>query len=287
MGAGGAFHVALARVGAVELGTTGNAGLLGASGGLRSLSAEVAPGARLYIGESSVGAGVGLRAASLSSASAEWRRALPLGDQGEARTSVAHSVWADGRARVGRGTLGVLGRASRANGVQWTEAHVGASLALGALTLSGFAGGRTGFRGEQWGGGGAALRVASGVELVGQLARQPSDPLTGQPGARTAALGITLSHGGQPARSSGRPRAVRLSLRAIPGARVELMGDWNDWRPEPVTDQGGGVFAGEVHLPPGIYHFVFRVNGELRVPEGYDTVPDDFGGRSAVVRVRG
>jgi hypothetical protein len=82
-------------------------------------------------------------------------------------------------------------------------------------------------------------------------------------------------------------RTVRVAFSAAAGARVELLADWNEWRPEPLTDRGGGVFAREVRLPPGTYHFVFRVNGELRVPEGYETAPDDFGGKSAVLRVRG
>jgi hypothetical protein len=287
-GAGAAFHVAMRRARRVELGASGSAGVLAARSGFRSLAAEVAPGIRLHAGAGSVAAGVGARGSSLSSSPPSWRGALPLGggDEREERV-VARSVWADARAGLGALGVGVHGRASSADVGSWREGQAAASLALGRVVLSGFAGARAGVGEGLWGGGSAALRVAPGVEVVAHVARHASDPLTGQPGGRTAAFGITLSRQA-PAARAGRlsERPVRLALRVAPGARVELLADWNDWRPESVAHRGGGVYDVELRLPPGIYHFVFRVNGEVHVPEGYETAPDDFGGRSAVVRVR-
>jgi hypothetical protein len=284
MGAGAGFYLGHLG-GPIELGASGSAGLLTAGEGFRSVTGELSPGLRVNAGAASVGAGIAVRAASLSSA-APWRRAIPFGGA-SASTVAAQSIWAEARTGADALSIGVIGRVSRADGRSWREANAGASLHLGKVSLSGFVGARLGDAEGRWGGAAASVRVAPGVELLAQLAQHASDPLTGQPGGRTAAVGVSLSRGSLSASTSTASRTVRLALRAAPGARVELLGDWNDWRPEPVTDQGGGVFAGEVRLPPGVYHFVFRVNGQLRVPEGYETAPDDFGGRSAVVRVRG
>jgi hypothetical protein len=286
MGAGAGFYLGH-RSGPVELGASGSASVIGAGGGFRSSGGEVNPGIRVGTGAASVGAGVGARVLSLSSSPPAWREALPFSRENE-RTRVARSVWAEGRTALGTLSLSVLARASRVEERAWREAQAVAQVPLGALTVSGFAGARSGDDHGQWGGAGASLRVAPGVELLAQIAQTASDPLSGQPGARTATLGVSLSMGAPRAASPGRSlRAVRLAMSAAPAARVELLGDWNDWRPELLTDQGGGVFAREIRLPPGTYHFVFRVNGVVRVPEGYETAPDEFGGKSAVLRVRG
>ena len=288
IGASSAFHVAVARAGAFELGTSGSASVVAAVNGFRSLAAELSPGVRLDAGAGSVGAGVGARTTSLSFRPAGWGEALPLGSDARDRHAVGRSVWADGRLGLGALTVGLEGRASAAQGSSWREGQAAASLALGRVVLSGFAGTRAGHGEGHWFGGSASVRVARGVELVAHVARHATDPLTGQPGGRTAALGVTLSRG-TPALHAVRPseRSVRLSLRASPDARVEILGDWNDWRPEPVAHRGGGTYEVKLQLPPGIHHFVFRVDGETHVPEGYETAPDDFGGHSAVVRVRG
>jgi hypothetical protein len=287
LGGGAGFYLGREVAGPVALEASGSAGLLAADGGFRSVTGEINPGARVGAGAASVGAGVGLRGVSLTSSPAAWRQTLPFAGSNE-RTGVARSLWAEGRTGVGALSLVVTGRTSRSDDRAWHEAQAGASVALGRATVSGFAGARFGDVEGQWGGAAASLRIAPGVELLAQLARHATDPLTGQPGARTATVGLSLSHGGAGSASPNRaPRPVRVSLSAASAARVELLADWNDWRPEPLTHHGGGVFAREVRLPPGIYHFVFRVNGELRLPEGYETAPDEFGGKSAVLRVRG
>jgi hypothetical protein len=288
IGGGSAFHVALARPRALELGLSGSASLLAAANGFRSLAAELSPGLRVRAGAASVGAGVGVRTASLSLTPPAWRETLPVGSAEQRRSVVARSVWAEGRLGLGALTLGLDGRASAAEGRSWPEGQAAASLALERVVLSGFAGARAGDAEGHWVGASASVRVAAGVELVGHVARQASDPLTGQPGGSMAALGVALSRG-TPALRGGRPsqQPVRLSLRAAPDARVEILGEWNEWRPEPVAHRGGGVYEVELRLPPGIHHFVFRVDGQVRVPEGYETARDDFGGASAVVRVRG
>lgn len=80
---------------------------------------------------------------------------------------------------------------------------------------------------------------------------------------------------------------ARLALRAVAGARVEVLAEWTDWQPYPVPEVRPGEYVLEVVLPPGSHRFLFRVDGELRLPEGFPTESDDFGGEHAVVRVRG
>jgi hypothetical protein len=286
IGGGGSFYLGAARTGWTQPSVSGSASLLTADGGFRSMSGEITPGVRVGTAAASVGAGVGLRGVSLSSSPAAWRDALPF-DESSSRTFIARSAWAEGRASTGPLSVSVLGRASRATERTWRDAQAAASVQSGALTISGFAGARSGDVQGSWGGGGVSVRVAPGLELMGQVARLATDPLTGQPGGRTATIGVSVSHGGPSSILRTSPRSVRLAVSAAPGARVELLGDWNEWRAEPVAHSGDGVFAREVRLPPGVYHFVFRVNGEVRLPEGYETAPDDFGGKSAVVRVRG
>lgn len=74
----------------------------------------------------------------------------------------------------------------------------------------------------------------------------------------------------------------------IPGARsVELVADFSDWRPLPLTARGSGVFAAEVPLAPGVYLVNLRVDGgPLQVPAGLEGVDDGFGGRVGVLVVR-
>ena len=88
----------------------------------------------------------------------------------------------------------------------------------------------------------------------------------------------------RPAAQAG--EALRLALRAAPGSKVELLADWTGWEPRSVPETERGIYSLDVRLPAGNHRFLFRVDGEWRVPEGYPTERDEFGGRRAVVRVR-
>lgn len=47
---------------------------------------------------------------------------------------------------------------------------------------------------------------------------------------------------------------------------VELLGDFTEWQPVPLRQAGQGRWNVELPIGAGVYHFVFRVNGELWLP---------------------
>jgi hypothetical protein len=135
------------------------------------------------------------------------------------------------------------------------------------------------------------------LAVVGGLDEYPSNRLTGALGGRTVSAALMLRLGG---RSSGgrlpRPAGVedpepgftRLSIRAPDAQRVEVAGDWNDWKPQPACRASNGVWYADLRLAPGDYRYAFRIDGtRWAVPNGVPAVDDGFGGKSAWVTVRG
>jgi hypothetical protein len=79
-----------------------------------------------------------------------------------------------------------------------------------------------------------------------------------------------------------------LSIRAGRGSRVEIAGDFSDWRPLVLDKSVVGTWAKKLVLPPGLYHFKLRIDGgKWTVPKGLPSTQDDFGGKVAVFEVRG
>jgi hypothetical protein len=190
----------------------------------------------------------------------------------------------------GGGPLSVRGSwaVQQAGTDEWRDLVASAALRQGAFTLSGSAGQRSGAEAELWASGGARYELGAGVALQASAGRYPRDPLLGRAGGRFATVGVSIAPG-----SAARPRrAVRsaggvvpLALHAAPGAKVEIVGDFTGWRPEPVREVEAGRYVYPARLAPGRYRFVFRVDGETRLPGGFQSEPDAFGGRSAVVSV--
>lgn len=83
----------------------------------------------------------------------------------------------------------------------------------------------------------------------------------------------------------GDSQVVRFRM---PGARaVAIAGDWNAWQPVSLQSLGTDVWAGALHLTPGVYHFNLVVDGsDWVVPNGVATIPDGMGGIVAVLIVR-
>ena len=83
----------------------------------------------------------------------------------------------------------------------------------------------------------------------------------------------------------GTPARVRIRVRP-PGARtVEVLGDFDDWTPVPLTPAGGS-WSVELDVEPGTHHFGFLVDGEWWIPEGLQgTVPDEWGRMNATMVV--
>lgn len=84
------------------------------------------------------------------------------------------------------------------------------------------------------------------------------------------------------------PGRVRMNLRYRTNVeRLEVAGDWNDWEPVPLRRLDGGRWVIELSLEPGVHKYALVVDGdEWVVPDDVATVPDDFGGRVALMIVR-
>lgn len=81
---------------------------------------------------------------------------------------------------------------------------------------------------------------------------------------------------------------VRLSLDLAGARRVDVIGDFNGWEPEPLADgNGDGVFATTMHLARGSYDYLFVIDGERLMldPRAAAVLDDGFGRRNGVLRV--
>jgi hypothetical protein len=80
---------------------------------------------------------------------------------------------------------------------------------------------------------------------------------------------------------------VQFRLADTAAHEVALVGDFNGWRPEHRLHQvAGGVWSVGVALAPGVYHYVFVVDGEvMRLDPLAPRVTDGFGGASSRVAV--
>jgi hypothetical protein len=266
-----------------------------AGAAVRSASARLAPRLRLATRRWGVEAGPYLAggATAVSSGPAVhdlFGRAVPA----EGARWVGRS--ASGLGAAGWTTAGPLAlrgewRTLRAGSAGWEEwsASVGADLGrAGSVAVE--AGTRSGAAAGPWWSAGAELPLGTGVAITAVAGRAAADPLTGRSGAAFGSVGLSLRAGHSPAhRIAPTPAPVRgawtLRARARPGARVEVAGDWNGWRPQPLAETSPGEFRITLPLGPGLYRFLLRVDGAWRTPRGYATEPDEFGGRRALVRV--
>ena len=172
----------------------------------------------------------------------------------------------------------------------------GFRIARGALELTASLGRRTADA-ERRTFGGARLAVAllPGVSLLGAAESYPGNRLTGAPGGRAFTAGLSLGVGGprtpkrlpRPAGVVGPGRGLtRLAIAAPRAARVEVAGDWSQWRPQALQRSANGVWYVDVAIAPGAYRYAFRIDGKSwEVPRGMAAVDDGFGGKTAWLTV--
>lgn len=81
-------------------------------------------------------------------------------------------------------------------------------------------------------------------------------------------------------------REVTFRARARPGARVAVVGDWNQWQPQPLAAAGGDRWEATYTLPPGRHAWALSIDGAIVTPtQAPGFVDDGFGGRNAIVDV--
>ncbi len=77
-----------------------------------------------------------------------------------------------------------------------------------------------------------------------------------------------------------------LVVRADGAGRVEVMGDFTDWRPVALVPAGEGRYRYAIALPPGLLRFNLRLDGgPWGVPVGAGFAADEFGGSVGVLIV--
>jgi Glycogen recognition site of AMP-activated protein kinase len=132
--------------------------------------------------------------------------------------------------------------------------------------------------GYRWGAWIAGAAVAAGL-LIGVVLRHPGEPST--PANQPA---------GEAAVAPNDARPVYLRLDAPASTRVAVVGDFNDWDPTatPLRLVGkGGIWAVELRLPPGRYHYTFLIDGRRWQgdPREPAAVESDFGAPVSVLTV--
>jgi anti-sigma factor RsiW len=83
---------------------------------------------------------------------------------------------------------------------------------------------------------------------------------------------------------------VRLNLYAPQAGKVAVSGDFNKWQVDAdvMSRQDGGVWTIDIKLKPGVYTYMFVVDGKAWVtdPDAETYQDDGFGNKNAVMRVR-
>ena len=96
------------------------------------------------------------------------------------------------------------------------------------------------------------------------------------PDARSAPAAATIS--GLSVSSLGGSR-FELSIIAPRARRVEITGDFTNWKPLALTRAADGRWTTTLALPAGTHRINARVdNGSWVVPPGLTTMSDDFAG---------
>ncbi len=120
------------------------------------------------------------------------------------------------------------------------------------------------------------------------LSVRPAFALAGMLAA-VALVSVFLSRSSPIAAPAPERVIVQFRLGAAAAREVALVGDFNGWRPEHRLHQlAAGVWAVDLALEPGVYNYVFVIDGvTLRLDPLAPQVTDGFGGASSRVAVLG
>jgi hypothetical protein len=148
----------------------------------------------------------------------------------------------------------------------------------------------------------ASRDLSPTLALVAAAGRAGSDPVTSVPGARYLAVGLRLKVGATAVAPLPVPTASKESapfrigpavaagreivVQAPEAERVELAGDFTDWKPVALRPWGEGLWRTLLQVPPGLHRLAIRIDGgEWRAPPGTRPVESEFGGQVAEVVV--
>ncbi|MGH7720774.1 MAG: glycogen-binding domain-containing protein [Gemmatimonadaceae bacterium] len=187
----------------------------------------------------------------------------------------------------------------------YSDADLGLEWARGRLSLDASVGRRFGARVAElssWSVGGA-VRLTNHMALLAATGSYAPDLTQRLPGGRYATVALRLSlldastiaaDAASPAVAlafetrRGEDGGYTFSVHAPRARRVELMGDFTDWRPVALARGGGGLWAVTLPVAPGTHRVNVRVNGgSWLVPPGATAVKDEFNGLVGVIIVGG
>lgn len=146
-------------------------------------------------------------------------------------------------------------------------------------------------RSEGWWQAEAAYWITDRVAIASTVGREPGDASLLTPGGAFLRMSLRAALGRRPSEAvplvpvRGALVVTRVNARTIEFAlpldgvtRVELMGDFTDWRPVQLEADGRGSWRVRLPVEPGLHRVNVRYDGgEWRVPAGTRAVRDEFG----------
>ena len=267
------------------------------SNALPTTSGELA--ARLRAGGAALGGAVGGAAGATTRAgtsSATWRGLA------DAWASAGTERFFGSLALTSAPVLGVVPRSAPTPRVRYLDLLTGWRHEVGGLSIGAAAGIRDGMGevvGGTWGAADASLWLTSHAALVLAAGTTLPDVVRGTP--RSTYVSAALRIAARPhvrlemrrqdvsvarARlSAGANGVQRIEIVASGASRVELRGDFTDWRAVPLEPRGG-VFRLELPLPPGLHRLSVRIDGgDWIAPANLPRVGDGSGGAVGLLTV--
>jgi hypothetical protein len=134
--------------------------------------------------------------------------------------------------------------------------------------------------------------------IVGSVGRRPPDSQLHSPGGRFLQLALRTSFGGGSSGTTGALPGVRSELRsrrlsggtvellllARAANRVEIRGDFTDWRAVEMERRGGGMWRLAQMIPAGVHTLSVRYDGGAWLPPPASrVVVDEFGQETGVL----
>lgn len=156
---------------------------------------------------------------------------------------------------------------------------------------------------RHWASGRTAVWITNQVAAVASGGREPAQPTRGLPARSYGSLGLMLAYwpiprGAIPVETPAslvkafelRPAGTalqRITARIGGVETVEIMGDFSDWAPVPLTRRGRDQWELLVPMSPGIHHINLRIDGGAWIaPPGVPAIRDGFNGEVGVLVVK-
>lgn len=185
----------------------------------------------------------------------------------------------------------------------YMDAELGAEWRPGRLTLELVGGARLGDTAsvaELWGSAAAAYSLREGIALTAVAGVMPARIERGLGRAPFGRIGLRFGLPAGTDRAPAVPAVPAPSLVArdvgggyallrarVPGAqRVEIKGDFTDWKPVELAAVGAGTWEARLRVAPGVYRVNLRVDsGPWIAPPGLPSVVDEFDGVAGILVV--